>query len=255
MSALDRVFAPLSEEGKGSGLRYLQLRQRLDSAIRAGELPEGTPLPPEREIAARTGLSRVTVRKAIAPLVDAGQIVRRRGSGAVVGAPQPKMEQSLSRLTSFTEDMALRGMSLTTRILGCGIFAPTPEEVMALGLPPTEQVARMTRLRIADDRPLAIETACLPASILPAPRAVGHSLYAHLGRLGHRPVRAVQRISATIVTADDATLLQIAPGAAGLSITRRSFLDSGRAVEHTRSLYRGDAYDFVAELQIPESPT
>lgn len=254
MSVLDQIFEPLAAAQNGTGLRYVQLRELLETAITEQRLPAGTQLPSERDIALRTGMSRVTVRKALAPLVESGLITRRQGSGSVVGASQPKMEQSLSRLTSFTEDMALREMSLTSKVLDHGIFAPTPEEVMSLGLPPTAQVARITRLRIADDRPLAIETACLPARILPEPGSVDGSLYAHLGQRGYRPVRAVQRISASIVGAQDARQLQIAAGAAGLSITRRSFLESGQAIEHTRSLYRGDAYDFVAELQIPEAP-
>lgn len=252
MTELDKIFEPLAEQAD-SGLRYVQLRKRLEDAITEKRLPAGTQLPSERDIATRTGMSRVTVRKAMAPLVEAGLITRRRGSGAVVNTVQPKMEQSLSRLTSFTEDMALRGMTLTSKVLDCGVYAPTPEEVMALGLPPTEQVARITRLRIADQRPLAIETASLPAQILPAPEVVQRSLYAYLGTKGLRPVRAVQRISATIVPEKDAALLEISPGMAGLSITRRSFLPTGQAIEHTRSLYRGDAYDFVAELQIPET--
>jgi len=69
-----------------------------------------------------------------------------------------------------------------------------------------------------------------------------------------RPVRAVQRISATNLTSRDAGLLEVAVGAAGLRIERVSYLPSGRVVEFTRSIYRGDAYDFAAELQIAAEP-
>ncbi len=48
-------------------------------------------------------------------------------------------------------------------------------------------------------------------------------------------------------------MLGVPVGAAGLSITRISYLASGRVVEFTSSLYRGDAYDFVAELTLTES--
>ena len=71
-----------------------------------------------------------------------------------------------------------------------------------------------------------------------------------LAARGLKPVRAVQRISAANLGARDAELLGVPAGAAGLRIERVSYLASGRVVEFTRSLYRGDAYDFAAELQI-----
>ena len=101
-----------------------------------------------------------------------------------------------------------------------------------------------------DGVPLAIERASLPGPILPDPEAVTGSLYAVLEARGCRPVRAVQRISAANLGPRDAELLGVAPGVAGLRIERVSYLPSGRVVEFTRSLYRGDAYDFAAELQI-----
>ncbi len=233
------------------GPRYIQLKRRLENAIVKGQLPGGTPLPPEREIATMTGLSRVTVRKAVRPLVDEGLIVQRRGSGTIVAEKVVKVEQSLSRLTSFTEDMARRGMTVTSTWLARGIFMPSPEEIMSLGLSATESVARLARLRLADETPLAIERASLSAGILPNPSEVETSLYQMLDKLGRKPVRAMQRISATNLGAEDADLLNVEEGIAGLKITRISYLATGQIVELTKSIYRGDAYDFVAELQLP----
>ena len=68
---------------------------------------------------------------------------------------------------------------------------------------------------------------------------------------GNKPVRAIQRISAKNLEAEDAELLKIPEGSASLNIERISYLATGKVVEFTRSIYRGDAYDFVAELQIP----
>ncbi|MNF18351.1 HTH-type transcriptional repressor YvoA [compost metagenome] len=65
-------------------------------------------------------------------------------------------------------------------------------------------------------------------------------------------MRAVQRISACNVNREDAALLAVPEGSAGLAIERISYLDSGRVVELTRSLYRGDAYDFVAEMTLTD---
>ncbi len=238
----------------GRGPLYLQLAQRIEAGIATGLIAAGQPLPPEREIAARTGTSRVTVRKAVADLAARGLIRQRQGSGSYV-APVPvpvRVEQSLSRLTSFSEDMARRGLSSQAEWLGRGLFLPSPDEVLTLGLGPGDMVARLDRLRRAEGRPMAIERAALPPDILPDPLAVGASLYAALGLGGNRPVRAVQKISAVSLTAEDAALLEVAPGAAGLKIARISYLPGGRVAEFTRSLYRGDSYDFVAELRIPE---
>ena len=68
-----------------------------------------------------------------------------------------------------------------------------------------------------------------------------------------RPVRAVQRLNAESVGSADAALLGIAAGSAALAIERISYLPDGRVVEFTRSHYRGDAYDFVAELNLTDA--
>ena len=77
--------------------------------------------------------------------------------------------QSLSRLTSFTEDMARRGLTARSQWLERGVYPPSPEEMMVLGLSSRELVARIARLRIANDTPLAIERASLSATVLPDP--------------------------------------------------------------------------------------
>ena len=236
--------------GEAGGPRYLQLRQRLQLGIETGVLPPNPSLPPEREIAEITDLSRVTVRKAIHELVREGLIEQRQGSGSFVREPMERMEQSLSHLTSFTEDMANRRLDTTSRWLERGIFLPTPDEVTSLDLREGEQVARIYRLREAGGRPMALERAALPLDILPNPLEVTTSLYSVLERLGHRPASAIQKISAINSDAREAALLGIAEGAAILSIERKSFLKCGRVAELTRSRYRGDAYDFVAELRL-----
>ena len=97
---------------------------------------------------------------------------------------------------------------------------------------------------------MALERAALPVNILPNPIEVTTSLYEVLEKSGNRPVRAIQKISAINLAAREAELLSVAEGTAGLSIQRISYLDSGRVAELTRSTYRGDAYDFVAELRL-----
>lgn len=234
----------------GGGPRYMQLRQRLSDGVAQGVLAPGSPLPPEREIASITDFSRVTVRKAIQALADEGTIIQRQGSGSFVSSRPERIEQKLSRLTSFSEDMARRGKSSTSRWLERGLFMPSPDEMTALALSAEDSVARLTRLRLADGEPMAIERASLPTDILPNPLLVETSLYEVLEADGVRPVRALQKISAVNLTEREAELLAVQAGNAGLRIERTSYLDSGRVAEFTQSLYRGDAYNFVAELRL-----
>lgn len=236
-----------------AGPRYLQLRRRIEDGIRDGILPPETPLPPERELAVLTGLSRVTVRKATRAMVESGLIIQRQGSGSFVAPQSQRVEQSLSKLTSFTEDMAQRGFQSESKWLERGIFLPTPQEVEALSLGEDDSVSRIARLRLASGQPMAIERASLPVDILPNPTEVKSSLYEVLGRSGHRPVRAMQRLSAINLEQVDADLLGVEPGAAALRIERTSYLSDDSVVEFTRSIYCGDRYDFVAELQLSES--
>ncbi len=249
MSAETELFGEL--RSGGTAPLYLKLQRTITEALESGRIRPGDALPSERDIATRAAVSRVTVRKAVRDLVERGLLVQRHGSGTFVAAGNTRVdrvEQSLSRLTSFSEDMARRGLATRSVWLDRGIYPALPAEVMALGLRPEEAVARVWRLRIAGDTPLAIERASLSAAILPEPEKIGASLYAALEKSGHRPVRAVQRISAVSLNAEDAQALSVAPGAASLSIERISYMTTGRAIEFTRSIYRGDAYDFVAEL-------
>jgi GntR family transcriptional regulator len=97
---------------------------------------------------------------------------------------------------------------------------------------------------------MALELATVPRACLADPSMVQDSLYDALHRTGHRPHRALQRLRAELLDEKEARALGVAPGSPALYIERRSFLADGRPVEFTRSHYRGDSYDFVAELQI-----
>jgi GntR family transcriptional regulator len=248
--AADQIFATLRHSSQSGAPLYLQLRKSIEDALQRGLIGPGDALPSERDIAIKADMSRVTVRKAVQDLVKGGILVQRHGSGTFVAPRMERVEQSLSRLTSFTEDMARRGMAVRSAWLDRGLYAPSPDEMMVLGLSSSELVARLARLRIANDTPLAIERASLSANVLPDPADIGSSLYAALELTGNRPVRAVQRISAANLGDSDARLLEVPPGIAGLHIERISYLASGKVIEFTRSIYRGDAYDFVAELRL-----
>jgi GntR family transcriptional regulator len=224
---------------------YQRLQRALRSAIEQHLLKPEDALPAERQLAADLEISRITVRKAIDGLVGEGVLVRRPGSGNFINT---RIEKNFAKLTSFSEDMRARGRTPRSVWLKRSEGTVTPDEAMRLRLSPGAAVYRFNRMRYADDVPMCLEYATIVASCLPSLDAVDVSMYDALEKAGNRPVRALQRLSALLLNAEQAMLLQAKEGDAGLSVERLGFLRDGRAVEFCRSYFRGDMYDFVAEL-------
>ena len=254
MTAALNLFAHRRFADPDSAPLYARIKKLVRQAVQAGELKHGDSIPSERDVAELLAVSRVTVRKAFSELVAEGVLVQRRGSGTYISGPAQRIEQPLSRLTSFSDDMKLRGLKTDADWLDRASGLPTPEEALKLSISPGEHVSRFHRLRRADGIPMAIELAVVPHQFLPNPESVKGSLYAALETRGYRPVRALQRLHATALSAREAQLLDLPDGSPALFIERISYLADGRIVEYTRSHYRGDSYDFVAELTLtPEA--
>jgi GntR family transcriptional regulator len=246
MASLAQILRPL--DPKASQPLYQQLQRALREAIESRVLAPDDALPAERQIASDLAVSRITVRKAIDGLVEEGLLVRRQGSGNFVAS---RIEKNFAKLTSFSEDMRSRGRTPKSVWLKRAAGQVTPEEALTLNLSPGKAVYRFHRLRYADDAPMCIEYATIAGEALPSLDAVGVSLYEALERAGNRPVRALQRLRALLLSAEHAKLLNAHEGDAGLLVERLGFLRDGRAVEFCQTYYRGDTYDFVAELSSP----
>ncbi len=225
---------------------YMQVARKLIDDVRAGRYQVDQALPSERTLSELLNVSRVTARKAIDQLVEQGLVVRKRGSGNYIA---PRIEQPLSNLSSFSEQLQQRGYRPGSRWLRRELVIASADEQMSLGLSPNTKVARLERLRLADDVAMAYEVSVLRATVVPQPDAVGDSLYKYLEGAGKAPVRALQHIRAMNASADLARQLDVPEGQAVLFITRIAYLDSGEAVELTHSYCRSDHYDFVAEMR------
>ncbi|MBD9630559.1 MULTISPECIES: GntR family transcriptional regulator [Pseudomonadaceae] len=245
ISAEQRLQALRPDETLSTPL-YLQLARSLETAIHAGHWRAEEALPSERHLSEYLGLSRVTARKALEVLLEQGLVHRIQGSGTFI---TPRLEQPLSRLSSFSEMLRLKGFTPSSTWLEREISLPTHEEVLRLGLSPTEKVVRMKRLRKADGVVMAIEQSSLPARLLGDPATVGDSLYAHLDAIGRPVVRALQHVQAVNASAEEAALVGIRPGTAMLLMTRIGYLEDNTAIELTDTYCRNDYYDFVAELR------
>jgi GntR family transcriptional regulator len=225
---------------------YLQLANKLSEGIHSGLWQPDEALPSERMLSDTLDISRVTARKAIDILCERGMLTRKRGSGTYI---TPKLEQPLSRLTNFSEELRQRGFNPGSQWLSRETGIASAEEILALGLSPNTVVSRLKRLRTADNVVMAIESSTIPAQFLPDPKVINDSLYGYLDAHSLLPTRALQHIRAVNATAEQARLANIKQGAAMLYITRVGYLDSGAAIELTHSYCRSDYYDFVAELR------
>jgi GntR family transcriptional regulator len=252
LTSFSQLVGGLNEQNRAP--LYQQLQRALRDAIEDNRLAADEALPPERELAEEFGISRITVRKALDALVGEGMLTRRQGAGTFVTArSETRVEKSFSKLSSFSEDMISRGRRPESVWLSRSAGTVTPEEALTLGLSPGSLVYRFNRIRYADGEPMALEYSTVPGFCLASEMSVGESLYEALDQHSARPARALQRLRAILFTGERAKLLGIEDGSPGLLIERRGFLKDGRPVEVTKSYYRGDAYDFVAELNTSAS--
>ena len=244
---IQTVRQSIEMDGSTGAPLYRRLQRGIRLAIDTGAIGQDDALPGERDLAQLLGVSRITVRRAVQELADEGLLSQKQGAGTFV---TPRVEQPLSQLTSYTEDMTARGLLPSVQWINRSVATASPDEALALNLSPGSKVSRLYRLRLADNKPMCLEHATLPVKYLPDPEAVDQSLYEVLDKNGCRPVRALQRLRAELFDEEHARLLGVQPGSACLYIERRSFLGDGSSVELVRSHYRGDSYDFVAELQL-----
>ena len=225
---------------------YLQLARQLELGIRAGTYAVDQALPSERVLCESLGVSRITARKAIDVLVAQGLVLRKHGSGNFIA---PRVEQSTSKLASFSQELRQRGFTPSSQWLQRDIVTASAPEREALALPRAALVARLVRLRLADGVPMAYEHSVLPQAVLPQPQALEDSLYAQLARQGHAPIRATQQLRALNAPAEMAAHLGLSEGTALLWVRRVAYGPAGSAIEFTHTYCRSDYYAFVAELR------
>lgn len=228
---------------------YIQLKRRLEAQFADGTFPAHSRVPSERELSEQYAISRMTARQALSELIQEGRLYTSRGKGTFVA--EPKIKQNLQALTSFTEDMRARGLEPTTRVVRRELAFASPDVAQSLRVDEGSQVVCLERLRLADDEPMALETAYL--SFAGAEKLMlidlGGSLYAALRDLfGIVPAEAIQEFEARLARPREYTLLKLGECAPMLTIQRTTFDVNYRPFEYVRSVYRGDRYRFVARL-------
>jgi GntR family transcriptional regulator len=240
------TIEPLSLVDHSHSPLYIQMASSLRRQIVNGEIGLGEALPSERDLCDIMGTSRVTVRKAIEMLIEEGLLSRRQGSGTFVA---PRIQLPGSYLSSFSEDAQARGLATETEWIKKMVDVASDEEARLLQLDPGAGVARLSRVRKAGGEPLAIENAVVPQVMIADINSISGSLYAALSDYGNRPLTGEQKIRAALASGEEAALLSIPGKSEILRIERLTRRSDGRAVELTRSVYRGDRYEFVSALR------
>ncbi len=230
--------------------KHVQVREYVRGLIQGAE--PGSPAPSERELVQHFGVARMTVRQALDALVSEGLLERIPGRGTFVA--RAKIDVQV-RLSSYSEEMARRGMKPGSRTLLARLEAAGPGVARALEITEGEKVVHWQRLRLADDAPMCIEDAFLADSLVPGllENPLPESLYVELERRDLLPSWGEDSVDAAVARPEDAELLGIGAGAPMLRIARRAFAGN-IAVEVSRSTFRADRYTLWVPLSRPNTP-
>lgn len=226
---------------------YFQVAQSIEAAITSGELPPGAWIENEVSLGQRLGLSRPTVRRAIQELAAKGLIVRRRGVGTqVVQGPAVRR----MGLTSLYEDLASDHRHPSTQLLRREVIPATAEVADRLGLRAGEQVLYLRRLRLSNDKPVAIMENYLSTDFdnLSDEQLTQRGLYQLIRARGITMKIARQRIGARKATPTERRLLEISASDPVLTMDRVTFDTTGAAIELGHHAYRPDLYSIEVTL-------
>jgi len=215
-------------------VKYARIVAQIEQGIADGTLAPGDRLPPERELAATHGVSRMTVRQALQMLESRGLLRRSIGRSGGSFVAQPKLERDLGTFSGLSEQLRRQGVAAGARVVSA-------QEV--------EDAIVIVRVRLADGEPFALERSSFPAD-----RFAGlldldltGSLYDLLAEhFGAAPVRAVERIEPVLADADEAGALGLPAGAPLMLVDRTAYDDDGLVVETARDVFRGDRTRIVA---------
>jgi GntR family transcriptional regulator len=225
---------------------YLLLREQLAD----GSL--GEVLPGEVALAARFGVARITVRKALEQLAAEGWLQRTPGRGTVVRRPPGAARGAAPRpLSGLLENIVSHGLATRVRVLECGQVAANEAVAQVLQVAPGAPVHKAVRVRSTREGPLSLITTHVPAALAAGidRRALAREpLLVLLERAGVRIGHAQQAISARLADDRSATALDVAVGSALLAVNRLVHDDAGRPVQWLQGLYRPDRYEYRMDL-------
>lgn len=223
---------------------YHQVELDMRRRVEDGQWRAGDRIPSEAELCDHYGASRITIRRAISELASDGLLVRFPGRGTFVR--EPTFTAGPRGLTSFTQEMASLGLRASAKIIGVRRQPAPPDVADRLGLAGSDDVVALTRLRSGDGKPMGVQTAYLPAELVPGMEQADlgeGSLYTFLAEVyGVQPAEAEEVFRVGPIRGGDAELLDVPAGTCGFHVERLTVDADGNPIEYVRSVIRGDRY-------------
>jgi GntR family transcriptional regulator len=225
------------------------IEERLTEQIESAEIGVGERLASERELAKAFGVSRMTVRQALASLESRGLVERGVGRGTFVR--RTKMEHDLMRVAGFSELVERHGLAASARVQSVKELLAPSAVARALGLEQGAPVVRVQRIRLGGGVPLALEDSWIPAGRFPGFAA--HDLHGSLYGLmrdeyGLEPVQAVERLEPVAARRHEARALDVSERAPLMLVERTASTARGAHVEFARDRWRGDRARFTIQV-------
>lgn len=222
---------------------HTRIEQWLRGRIAAGHLVPDDKLPPEEELAAALGVSRMTLRQALGSLEATGTLERRRGRAGGTFIREQQFNIDLTGLPGFTEQMRRANVRAGARVVSIRRRRAKRAVASALELTSSMDVFEVIRVRSARREPLALEETYLPCHLFKGleQRQLTGSIYAIMRKdYDLAPHTAQEWLEPALASDEHADLLAVAPGAPLMLVTRTSFTVAGVAVEHAYDRYRAD---------------
>ncbi|MFY0409179.1 GntR family transcriptional regulator [Solicola sp. PLA-1-18] len=227
----------------GDDPAHARIERWVTGLVREGRLVATDRLPPEGDLAAALGVSRMTLRQALASLEQRGLVERRRGRGGGTFVTRPRVELDLTGLLGFTEQLRRARIRAGARVLTATRETAPADVAEGLALPGGGAAHRVVRVRLADDEPLALEETWLPAPLFDgiADHDLTGSIYELMGRhFDAAPRTADEWLEPVVATSEQAALLGIRPHAPLMLVTRIAYDAAGLPVELAHDRYRAD---------------
>lgn len=223
---------------------YLKFAETVKAAVRSGILPQGNILPGERDLSQLTGVSRITVRKAMQALEDEGVVTRSRGYGTQINNT---FEYSLKEARGFTQQVVLRGQKPNTLWMNKRVVQCDAEVAEQLGLAVNSDVFLLKRIRYVDEDAVSIEESYVPGALIADADDIGVSLYDYFRSRNIIPQRTRSRVSARMPDSEFQAHIKLETPVPVLVIKQVAFDPQNQPIEYSISYCRSDLYVFVCE--------